>query len=97
MEETKVHNSKFGYTTVPKKADELEVAYTVYSRWELNEPIEKAYSWWIKYDKLHVVWRQGEGYVEYSPVSEARNSDFKHPDENGIFLNGEPVEEKLEE
>ena len=30
MEETKVHNSKFGYTTVPKKADELEVAYTVY-------------------------------------------------------------------
>lgn len=59
--------------------------YSAYVEFELpnNLSLDNAFYWWVKWDLLCVIWKEGENHVEYEPTGEF-DSDRKHP--NGTWV-----------
>ena len=77
-----------------KKSKIVTAKYVLYSKFTLPDDrnIEDAHSYWVKWDKLHVIWTEGEtaDIYEYGGCSEEMET-FKRPDD--VFIGYEVVEE----
>ena len=95
-EENEIRYGLKDYVAKPpeKKSKIVAAKYVVYSMFTLpdDQDIEDALSYWVKWDKLHVVWTEGEPaeIYEYGACSE-QSETFKRPDD--VFIGYEVVEE----
>jgi hypothetical protein len=76
-----------------KKSKIVTAKYVLYSKFTLPDDrnIEDAHSYWVKWDKLHVIWTEGEtaDIYEYGGCSEEMET-FKRPDD--VFIGYEVAE-----
>ena len=57
--------------------------YVLYSKFVIpdDRDIEDAHAYWVKWDKLHVIWSEGEEKEEYEPYDAADQMEsWKRPD-----------------
>ena len=76
-----------------KKSKIVTAKYVLYSKFTLPDDrnIEDAHSYWVEWDKLHVIWTEGEtaDIYEYGGCSEEMET-FKRPDD--VFIGYEVAE-----
>ena len=96
LEENEIRYGLKDYVAKPpeRKYKIVAAKYVLYSKFIIPDDrnIEDAYSYWVKWDKLHVVWTEGEPakIYEYGACSE-QSETFKRPDD--VFIGYEVVEE----
>ena len=95
-EENEIRYGLKDYVAQPpdeKKIKIVAAKYVLYSRFEIPDDrnIEDAHSYWVKWDKLHVIWTEGEtaDIYEYGGCSEEMET-FKRPDD--VFIGYEVAE-----
>jgi len=88
-EENEIRYGLKDYVAQPpdeKKIKIVAAKYVLYSRFEIPDDrnIEDAHSYWVKWDNLHVVWKEGEQaeiYEDGACSTEHDMENFKRPDD----------------
>ena len=58
--------------------------YRIRSEFSVEGDITTAFDWYIKYDRLHIIWKKGDQEVVLEPLFTASQSDFKYPYESFV-------------
>ena len=93
-EENKIRYGLKDYVAKPpeRKYKIVAAKYVLYSKFAIPDDrnIEDAHSYWVKWDKLHVVWTEGQTADIYENGCSEDMDTFKRPD--NVFLGYNVVE-----
>ena len=84
-EENEIRFGLKDYVAKPpeRKYKIVAAKYVLYSKFVIpdDRDIEDAHAYWVKWDKLHVIWSEGEEKEEYEPYDAAdQKESWKRPD-----------------
>ena len=84
-EENEIRYGLKDYVAKPpeRKYKIVAAKYVLYSKFTIpdDRDIEDAHAYWVKWDKLHVIWSEGQEKEEYEPYDAADQMEsWKRPD-----------------